>query len=282
MYTFFSGIIECNSYGYETVPPSITPPPHRGAARQMYGSGQLRQPGSHPIYVQGHRPQYPKPSTDVPPPYPHYQNVPIKSRYPTYPMIPIPIPMDTLHSILRLPPELFPETRAGKNIYPGKYGGRPEFAGGIPIRALPMGNFENGFSPRGYPTRDGYLSKGDMDSSKPIFPHNSGFAVRNPEADMSDFFGGGPYVCPPCMVGQFQCQKKCDCISMSERCDGQVDCIDSEDEQNCEQHLHRINCDNKTHILCPKTAKCIKKEWLCDGDDDCGDFSDETHCGNNH
>lgn len=35
-----------------TVPPSLTPPPHRGAARQMYGSASLRQPGTSPIYLQ--------------------------------------------------------------------------------------------------------------------------------------------------------------------------------------------------------------------------------------
>lgn len=32
-----------------TPPPTVTPPPHRGAARQMYGSGSLRPPGSSPF-----------------------------------------------------------------------------------------------------------------------------------------------------------------------------------------------------------------------------------------
>lgn len=48
-------LVEVSGNGQFGTQPTITPPPHRGAARQMYGSGSLRPPGTKPIYATGQR-----------------------------------------------------------------------------------------------------------------------------------------------------------------------------------------------------------------------------------
>lgn len=90
-----------------------------------------------------------------------------------------------------------------------------------------------------------------------------------------------------CMMTEFLCRRSCMCVPKFTRCDGEQNCEDGEDEEECtatsnEEALHavRVDCEKSPgHTICPRTFVCIAKDWLCDGDDDCGDFSDETHCG---
>uniref|UniRef100_F6V4V0 VPS10 domain-containing protein n=1 Tax=Ciona intestinalis TaxID=7719 RepID=F6V4V0_CIOIN len=71
-------------------------------------------------------------------------------------------------------------------------------------------------------------------------------------------------------------QFQCDnmrCIPTSWQCDHDDDCRDSSDEQGCQY----ATCDNSTSFLCDN-GHCKNKAWTCDGDNDCGDWSDERNC----
>jgi len=56
-------------------------------------------------------------------------------------------------------------------------------------------------------------------------------------------------------------------------CDGDNDCGDMSDEQNC---TCASNTQGRTHE-CPN-GRCISPRHVCDGDNDCGDLSDEQNC----
>lgn len=89
-----------------------------------------------------------------------------------------------------------------------------------------------------------------------------------------------------CLPSDYLCSRSCMCIPKHTKCDGDVNCEDGEDEENCITSNDDIikgikeDCESTgIHVMCPRTFTCIAEEWLCDGDDDCGDYSDETHCG---
>ncbi|XP_003372139.1 putative Low-density lipoprotein receptor domain class A [Trichinella spiralis] len=60
------------------------------------------------------------------------------------------------------------------------------------------------------------------------------------------------------------------CISPSWLCDGEQDCEDNADEQNCSDRTCR-----KGEFKCANSNKCIPQSWVCDSSIDCTDRSDE-------
>ncbi|XP_051867562.1 low-density lipoprotein receptor-related protein 8 isoform X3 [Pristis pectinata] len=72
-----------------------------------------------------------------------------------------------------------------------------------------------------------------------------------------------------CDVGQFQCRNN-RCISLLWRCDGDDDCMDNSDEDNCPKKTCAA-----THFTCDN-GECISGDWRCDGEEECTDGSDEA------
>merc|ERR1711970_222098 len=76
-----------------------------------------------------------------------------------------------------------------------------------------------------------------------------------------------------CNYNQFACDNGY-CINQSWKCDGDNDCGDMSDENNCAAascSSSQFTCDN---------GKCLPSYWKCDNYDDCGDNSDERDCAN--
>uniref|UniRef100_A0A915PNI4 Basement membrane-specific heparan sulfate proteoglycan core protein n=1 Tax=Setaria digitata TaxID=48799 RepID=A0A915PNI4_9BILA len=75
-----------------------------------------------------------------------------------------------------------------------------------------------------------------------------------------------------CRVDERACGNN-ECVKSDYICDGEPDCRDRSDEQNCPSlrscEPNEFRCNN---------GRCVQKMWLCDGDDDCGDNSDEQAC----
>ncbi|KAA0703655.1 Histone-lysine N-methyltransferase PRDM9 [Triplophysa tibetana] len=73
-----------------------------------------------------------------------------------------------------------------------------------------------------------------------------------------------------CFIRSHDCKHRCDnktrCIPESFLCDGEKDCMDATDEENCNQ------------FHCAHGRMCIEKIQVCDGTPQCQDRSDETDC----
>ncbi|XP_071068844.1 low-density lipoprotein receptor isoform X2 [Dasypus novemcinctus] len=82
--------------------------------------------------------------------------------------------------------------------------------------------------------------------------------------------------CAPktCAAGEFRCLDGT-CISQEFVCDTDRDCLDGSDEASCPA----LPC-GPARFQCNNSA-CIPELWACDGDPDCGDGSDEwpQRCG---
>jgi len=76
------------------------------------------------------------------------------------------------------------------------------------------------------------------------------------------------------LATEYQCTTG-ECILRVYLCDGNLDCVNGQDEINCLNH----SCNNITEFRC-NSGNCIAATWECDGEVDCSDSSDEHNsCG---
>ncbi|XP_075399700.1 atrial natriuretic peptide-converting enzyme [Tenrec ecaudatus] len=73
-----------------------------------------------------------------------------------------------------------------------------------------------------------------------------------------------------CSPSHFKCRSG-RCVSASRRCDGDADCDDDSDEENC-------GCTERGLWECPSNKQCLKHSVICDGFPDCPDSLDEKNC----
>nr|XP_055195200.1 atrial natriuretic peptide-converting enzyme isoform X2 [Nyctereutes procyonoides] len=73
-----------------------------------------------------------------------------------------------------------------------------------------------------------------------------------------------------CSPSHFKCGSG-RCVLASRRCDGQADCDDDSDEENC-------GCKERDLWECPSNKQCLKHTVICDGFPDCPDGMDEKNC----
>ncbi|XP_067377452.1 very low-density lipoprotein receptor [Channa argus] len=94
--------------------------------------------------------------------------------------------------------------------------------------------------------------------------------VCDGEADCRD--GSDEEEClSACETDQFQCAHGKKCIEQSQVCDGVPQCQDRSDELGCAKHME--GCAHQ----CDDKSRCIPSSFLCDGEKDCGDGSDEEN-----
>uniref|UniRef100_A0A8C2WTY4 LDL receptor related protein 1 n=1 Tax=Cyclopterus lumpus TaxID=8103 RepID=A0A8C2WTY4_CYCLU len=121
-----------------------------------------------------------------------------------------------------------------------------------------------------YWTCDGDNDCGDYSDETHANCTNQGQCLNLPISwDHSKSAGG-------CHTDEFQCRMDglSRCISKAWVCDGDSDCEDNSDEDNCEA----LVCKLSHHVCANDSTICLPAEKLCDGTDDCPDGSDEKLC----
>ncbi|XP_045480822.1 low-density lipoprotein receptor-related protein 4 isoform X3 [Harmonia axyridis] len=249
----------------------VKSPRHRGAARQMYGSGSLRSRESFPVYANDRR-RYPERST-ISPDVGGYRLLPNPGFPYTHDFYPLPEVIGGVRS----------STRSGKErpiLRGGLYGGRPEYYSGKPDHGFFGGRFPLDLGT--LPGRGFRRTSSVHRQKNPRIGPDRTKGVIHPSDDLTDMTEEDfDHPCEvSCSPNEYLCESNCICIKQDARCDKRVDCEDGDDELDCSEYeLERhTKCNETNSIRCPTTGKCILKKWWCDGEDDCGDFSDETRC----
>ncbi|KAK0153877.1 SCO-spondin [Merluccius polli] len=82
--------------------------------------------------------------------------------------------------------------------------------------------------------------------------------------------------CPACRSYEFGCVSVGQCVPQAWRCDGETDCMDGSDEQNC-----TAGPCGASQVACLSGDQCVDFRQLCDGFPHCADASDENvdNCG---
>uniref|UniRef100_A0A8C6WTV1 EGF-like domain-containing protein n=1 Tax=Neogobius melanostomus TaxID=47308 RepID=A0A8C6WTV1_9GOBI len=75
-----------------------------------------------------------------------------------------------------------------------------------------------------------------------------------------------------CSKDQFQCGHGHKCIDRSQVCDGVPHCQDRSDELDCSRVVE--GCSHQ----CDDRSRCVPSSFLCDGERDCRDGTDELNC----
>lgn len=83
------------------------------------------------------------------------------------------------------------------------------------------------------------------------------------------------FIPPACRSYEFSCDTGGQCVPQAWRCDGETDCMDGSDEQQC------VAPCGPGQVPCLSGDQCVNYQQLCDGTPHCRDASDESidNCG---
>ncbi|XP_013914102.1 PREDICTED: low-density lipoprotein receptor-related protein 2-like [Thamnophis sirtalis] len=76
-----------------------------------------------------------------------------------------------------------------------------------------------------------------------------------------------------CGRGELLCKNGKECVTHEYICDGDHDCSDGSDEEDCS-----LFCSNPGLFQCQSGHRCINEKYQCDGVQHCPDGSDESSC----
>eukprot|EP00058_Branchiostoma_floridae_P011080 XP_002596568.1 hypothetical protein BRAFLDRAFT_98316 [Branchiostoma floridae] len=86
--------------------------------------------------------------------------------------------------------------------------------------------------------------------------------------------------CPPFEFGDefFRCGSSGDCVLAQDVCDGEDDCAEGLDEEDCWSKACPQWAPPDDFFRCEISGACVHQLYTCDGNHDCPDGSDETDC----